>query len=102
MYELNVSGRARHDIDGIISYISNSLFAPTAAMSLAEKIDKCFDKIEENPYFYPECLDLRLKNEGFRRALVGNYVMIYKIYEETKSVIAHYVFHSSQDYANLI
>ena len=104
MYNLEITERAEYDLDKIIKYISENLSAPQAAASFADKVYECYDRIETNPYIYEESRDPKLKKEGFRRAVIKNYIMLYKVYEDNnpKLVVIHRFFHGSQDYANLI
>ena len=102
MYELDVSDPAEEDFDRIVAYIAEKLHAPKAASDFADEVFKCYDNLETNPYIYEECRDLKLKAEGYRRAVIKNYMLLYKIYEDTKMVIAHRFFYGGQDYINLI
>ena len=102
MYNVEVSDRAEEDFDRIITYIAQNLSAPKAASNFADKVYDCYGDLENNPYMYSVCHDPRLHKEGYRRALVKNYVVVFKINEDTKDVHVHAIFHGSQDYANLI
>ena len=102
MYNVEISDRAENDLDNIIVYIAQNLAAPKAASDFADKIFDCYDNLERNPYMYGVCHDPRLHKEGYRRALVKNYVVVFKIYEDTKDVHVHAIFHGSQDYVNLV
>ena len=102
MYKLDVSDRANNDLDRIIGYITHKLKVPMAATNFAEEVDACYDRLEDNPYIYEECRDCRLQREGYRRAVINNYIMLYKIYESKKEVIVHAFFYGGQDYINLI
>ena len=102
MYNVDVSERAEDDLERIIAYISQNLSAPKAASEFADKIYDCFDNLENNPYIYSVCHDSRLQKEGYRRTLVKNYLVVFKIHEDIKAVHVHAIFHGSQDYLNLI
>jgi len=102
MYNTFFTNRATDDFDKIIFYISSKLSAPKAASDLIDNIYASIDLLEENPYIYEVCRDGKLKNEGYRRAVINNYVMIYKIYEEQKSVIIHGIFYGRQKYIDLL
>ena len=102
MYNVEISDRAENDLDNIITYISQNLVAPKAASDLADKIYDCYDNLESNPYMYSVCHDPRLHREGYRRALVKNYVVVFKIHDDINEVHVHAIFHGSQDYVNLI
>jgi plasmid stabilization system protein ParE len=97
MYRLDVSDRAEKDLDGIIAYISQKLHAPAAATNFADEVFACYDRLEENPYIYEECRDSRLKKEGYRRAVINNYILIYSVAEDVKMVIVHALFYGGQD-----
>jgi len=102
MYSLDVTDSAEEDLDEIISYIADTLNAPKAASNFADEVYDCYDRLEENPYIYEECRDAKLKKESYRRAVIKNYVLLYRISEDDKSVIAHRFFYGGQDYANQI
>jgi addiction module RelE/StbE family toxin len=102
MYRVDASDRAEEDLERIVEYISQKLSAPQAASNFLDEVYLCYDNLEENPYMYEECRDARLKIEGYRRAVINNYIMVYKVYKDNKSVIIHGFFHGRQDYAMLI
>jgi plasmid stabilization system protein ParE len=102
MYRLDVSGNAEQDFDRIIAYITEKLVAPVAAADFADAVYDCYDSLENNPYIYERCRDAKLNKEGYRRAVIKNYVLVYRISEEAKMVVAHRFFYGRQDYADLI
>ena len=51
---------------------------------------------------YGACHDPRLNKEGYRRAPVKKYLVVFKIHEDANDVHVHAIFHGSQDYVNLI
>ena len=101
MYRVDISNSADYELDKIIAYISKELEAPMAALSFVDEVYACYDRLEENPYIYEACRDPRLNREGYRRAVIKNYVMLYKIYDH-ELVIVHHFFYSGQDYAKLV
>ena len=102
MYRLDVSDHAEQDLDRIIAYIAEKLAAPIAASDFADAVYDCYDNLENNPYIYERCRDAKLKKEGYRRAVIKNYVLVYTVNEETKTVVVHRFFYGRQDYINLI
>jgi len=88
-------------LDKILAYITEDLAAPQAATSFVDEVYKTYERLEENPYIFEECRDPRLQREGYRRAVIKNYVLIYKIYDYGQ-VIVHHIFYGGQDYVNLI
>ena len=102
MYRLDISDPAEEDLDRIIAYIAEKLQAPKAASDFADEVFDCYDHLENNPYIFEECRDPKLKADGYRRAVIKNYILLYKVYEDENLVIAHRFFYGGQDYANLI
>ncbi|MCL1914055.1 MAG: type II toxin-antitoxin system RelE/ParE family toxin [Eubacteriaceae bacterium] len=102
MYKKRVSGLADSDLRRIIGYIKHSLFAPGAASSFMGAVQECYGRLEKKPYIYALCNDERLAREGYRKAPVKNYVLIYKIDEEAKAVDIYRFFFGAEDYPNKI
>ena len=101
MYRVDISNSAEYELDKILAYISEDLAAPQAAVSFVDEVYACYDRLEENPYVYEACRDPRLNRKGYRRAVIKNYVMLYKIYDH-ELVIVHHFFYGGQDYARLV
>lgn len=102
MYKLIISQLADDDLDKIIYYIAVELANPVAATNLAEKVHKCYYNLKSTPYMYEQCCDPRLRKENYRRAAINNYILIYKVAEDQKTVNIHRIFYGGQDYINLI
>jgi len=102
MFEVIVSLLARQDINNIYDYIEYDLAAPVAADRFEDNIIKCLGNLEDNPMMYEMIRDEQLAESGFRRAVVQNYVLVYKADEERKIVRVYRVFHGSQDYEKLL
>jgi len=102
MYSVDVSDSAEQDLDLIIAYIAQQLAAPKAASDLLDAVYECYDYLESNPYLYEQCRDPKLYSEGYRRAVIKNYILVYKVYEDSKTVVVHRFFYGGQDYTNLI
>jgi len=101
MYELIITDHAEQDLIRVITHISEKLAAPKAASDFADAVYDCYDNLERNPYMYEQCRDDKLEREGYRRAVIKNYVLVYKIVEEA-TVVVHRLFYGRQDYTKLI
>lgn len=99
-YKILETAHARADLREICSYISGALENPIAAAAFIEELEKCYDILEQLPYTYEQCRDGHLRARGYRRAIIKNYVMIYKVTDD--SVIILRFFHGSRDYEKLI
>ena len=61
--------------------------------------------LESLPLSYPYSLDKRLASRGYRKALVGNYVLLFRVAEtgdRSGTVYATSPFHGSLDYQGLV
>jgi plasmid stabilization system protein ParE len=54
------------------------------------------------PLMYEACRDPYLKSLGYRKAIINNYIMVYKVDEERETVYIMRFFHGKQDYEKLI
>jgi toxin ParE1/3/4 len=102
MYKLIVSELAHQDLDNIVSYIATQLANPMAAGDFIDEVDKCYGYLKSNPMMYTKCQDNRLEKEVYHKALIKNYVLVYKINEASKTVSILRFFYSAQDYVKLI
>lgn len=102
MYKLIVSELAHQDLEKIVSYIAIQLANPRAAGDFLEEVDKCYGYLKSNPMMYAKCQDKRLEKEGYRKALIKNCVLVYKITESSKTVSILRFFYSAQDYLKQI
>ncbi|WP_430016628.1 type II toxin-antitoxin system RelE/ParE family toxin [Paenibacillus naphthalenovorans] len=51
---------------------------------------------------YPKCQDNRLEKEGYRKAVIKNYILVYKVDEGAEKVVILRFFYGAQDYNKLI
>ena len=97
-YKLKATPAAENDLDGIYSYISDTLHAPIASQNLRAKIKERFLSLCDNPYQCELCRNEILARKGYRRAVVDNYLGLYLVDEEKKWVIVARVFYGAMDY----
>lgn len=101
-YNLVVSVNASNDIDGIVSYMLSELKNYSAAVNFLDDMEKVYTNIEENPYMYACCDDIRLRDKGYRRVVIKNYLVIYLIDEDMKIVNVIRVIYGGRNYANFL
>ena len=101
-YKLEITPPASEDLEEIIAYIARELGNPTAAAALLDEVDECYENLEAMPYMYEECRDPHLKALKYRRAVIRNYVMVYRVSENDKTVYILRFFYGSRDYEKLI
>ncbi len=102
MYKINVSELAHHDLERIVSYIIVNLASPMAATNFLDQVEKCYNHLKHTPYMYAKCQNNRLEKEGYRKIPIKNYLLVYKIVEEDKTVNILRCFYGAQDYLKLI
>lgn len=102
MYKLIVTELAHRDLDNIVSYIALQLANPKAAGDFLDEVTTCYGFLKNEPMMYERCQDRRLSKEGYRKAMIKNYVLVYKIDEDSKNVSIMRFFYSAQNYMKLI
>ena len=101
MYKLVVTELAHQDLDSIISYIAIQLANPTAASDFFYEVDKCYGYLKSNPVKYSKCNDSRFEKEGYPKAIIKNYILVYKGDESNKKVVVLRFFYGTREYAKL-
>lgn len=102
IYNLTKTERAEELLDQILYYIINRLKNPQAAVNLMDEIEQVYDNLEYNPKMYAYTEDTFLKSNGYRKAVIPHYdyIIIFRIEEETKSVYIIGFFHDLELYNN--
>ncbi len=85
-YKCKMTPLAEADIDGALSYITGSLSNKTAAERLFSALNKTINNICEFPMAYAGCETYFISDINYRHAIIGNYVMFYRINEEKEQV----------------
>ena len=97
-YKLNVTEHADELLDNLVYHLVNRLKNKQAARHLLDSIDMVYDRVENNPYQYPECRDTYLAKKGYREAVVPqmNYIVIFDAREDVVNVVG--IFHQLENY----
>lgn len=64
-YNLIIAEKAEELPDDLVHYLIYRLKNEQAAVHLFDSIDKVYDRLEENPYQFPESRDANLKRLVF-------------------------------------
>lgn len=101
-YKLTITERAEELLDHILYYIINQLKNPQAAGNLIGEIEHVYSNLENNPKMYAYSEDTFLKSRGYRKAVVPHYdyVVLFRIDEETTSIYIVGFFHNLELYKN--
>lgn len=76
--------------------------APKAANDLLDDILKCYDNISLNPLMYALCDNNRLKSKEYRKAVIKNYIMFYRVDEVKQTIYIMRFIYGRRDYINLL
>lgn len=101
-YKLVITKNAENDLDDILQYISNELAAPKAASNFLDNVVKCYENISLNPKLYAICDNNRLRAKEYRKAIINNYIMFYRVDENNKKIYVMRFIYGRRDYINLI
>lgn len=101
-YTVKFTQRASEDLEEIYDYISNKLFAENAADNLLQKIEISIMRLEEFPYSCSYVKDEILREKGYRKLIIENYIVFYLVNEEEKDVIIMRILHGTQKYQDIL
>jgi len=101
-YIVKMTPKAVTDLDNIYSYISEELFAVSAAANILEGLETGIMRLKEFPFSCNYVADEFLRNKGYRKLIIDNYIVFYLIDEENKQVIIMRVLYGKQKYEDLL
>lgn len=101
-YTIKVTTKAADDLDNIYRYISQELFATSSVTNILDRIEKEIMRLREFPFSCNYVADEYLRNKGYRKLIVDNYIVFYLAQEEMKQVIIIRVLYGKQKYENLL
>ena len=102
MYKLVITELAHQDLDRIVSYIVVQLSNSKAAGDFLDEVTACYGFLKSTPMMYERCQDRRLGEERYRKAVIKNYVLVYKISANYCIVNIMCFFYSAQAHSTLI
>lgn len=101
-YKLIVTEHAMELLDELAYHLLYHLRNEQVAKHLLDEIDHIYDRMEENPYQFPESRDMYLKKKEYHEAVVTqmNYTVVFGVNKDSVNVIG--VFHQLEDYRNKV
>ena len=102
MYDLIASAAAKGDLDEIKNYLLTEFRNPQAVMNLENAIRRAYDTLAVNPGAFPECDDPRLRQKGYRKSVLTNYLFVYEVLKRENVVKIHRFFHGLQNWASYL
>ena len=100
MYKVCYLPLALEDLKSIVSYITNNLEAPRAALNLVNKIDKELKKVSDNPFRCHVYFPLEKLKYEYRVLNIDNYSLFYVI--EKEKVEIHRVLYSKMNVVQIL
>ena len=97
-YKIEQSNVSIQDFIGILDYLTETLFSPTAARHFSNALEVCYNRLIDNPIIYPLCRDEILAMKGIRLAPVMSCIVFYAVDTEKRIVRIHRVLHGTMDY----
>lgn len=101
-YKLLISKDAHDDTSGIAKYIAHELKNPQAAVSFLDDVDESYCRVVANPRLYALCNDARLERMGYRKIVIKNYLILYRIDEGNKTVYIVRIVYGGQNYSEML
>ncbi len=101
-YRIFVSESYHRDLENIIYYISHNFDAPYTAADLLDDVEDIILSLSTMPYRHGLVSDSYLRHKEFRKCVVKNYVIFYKIQEGNKSVLVHRILHMKQNWIDIL
>ena len=92
-YSVRLLAIAEQDLQEIVSYVAGENV--TAALALADRIEKDLLKLASHPYLGRIPDDDKLAGLGYRFLVVENYLIFYIVGERT--VLVHRIIHGARD-----
>ena len=99
-YRLVILDSADADREEIVRFLVEEAGNPSAAKRFLDDMDRESRLIAQFPTIHNLSRVLEVADRGYRTALFGNYIMLYR-FEDDVVYIAH-IFHQRQDYARLV
>lgn len=101
-YKIVESLAAQRDLDHILGYLAGDLGSSKASSDFFTKVKSCYSNLKRTPMMYEFCHKKRLRLLEYRKAVIKNYIMIYKVDAEAKVVLVLRFFHGRQNYERLL
>lgn len=98
VYNLILTDRADELIVERVNYLIKKLKNPQAATHLLDGISGIYDRLEDNPYQFPDSKDSYLLRRGYKEAYIPDmdYKVVFRIYDKDVYIVG--LFHDLENY----
>lgn len=101
-YRIKMTSLAERDLDSIYAYIAYELVADQAANNVVDRIENAIRNLKQFPLSSGLVDEPVLREKGYRRLVVGNYVVFYVVDESKKEVTIMRILYGRQKYQGLL
>ena len=101
-YNIKLTEEARSDLDDAVTYITERLSNKAEAESLIMEFTEKLQLLVTSPEVYTLCENPRLRKNAYRRFVIGNYIVFYKISEVDKIVYIIRIVYEKRDYLKIL
>lgn len=98
IYEIEFTEDCRDEIREIYKYISENLVAKQAARDLMRKMKNIIMDLAESPKLYMKIEKKDRRKRDFRRIVIDNYIILYTIDEDKKTVYISHMYYGRRNY----
>ncbi len=102
MYKLQYLPAAKRDLVEIVQYIAHELHDSQAAERLAVELVEAAERVARFPYLYAGYIPIRPLKHEYRRVVVHNYAMFYRVDEMKQEVIIVRVLYLKRNLEHLL
>jgi len=99
-YRLIIAPEYAQRFDECVDYLLNKKSNRQAASHLIGDVELIYKRLEDDPFQFPFSNNELLAQRGYRKAVLSSmqYVIMFKIAEDTKSVHIEGIFHDLENY----
>ncbi len=97
-YEIQISETCLEEIEDICKYIEENLKAQNASYRLREKIRSNILRLKKSPRIYAKVGKRDRLNREYRRIVIDNFVILYTIIEEDRTVLVAHMYYGGRNY----
>lgn len=90
--------QAAQELKELYSYISNKLYAPKSTLELMREINEKVVNISFFPRMYSKLITKKTRYNKYRKIVIKNYIILYKIYDKTREIEIVHIFNSKSNY----
>lgn len=101
-YKILVSEEFHQDLQKILHYILHDLSAPLAAADFLDAIEDTVQGLSSMPYRFEMVRDENLNRKGYRKCIIKNYLLFYKVFEEEKTVRIYRLIYARRNWVRLL